>query len=114
MDQLEEKISKLPKWAQVHISVLQSNLAVARKEVVQGWSDTIRSDTKGSSEVFCQSRAKVTFKLSDRRSIEVCLKEMDGKKSLHVYAEGGTLVIKPEISNVVDITVVSHFDGKED
>ena len=119
MDALEEKISKLPKWAQYHIQILERDLANAKTQIEQiggavaGGSSLISYETS-SVQANLPDRSCVRFKLSDKRSVEVSLRIAGNKRYLRIYAGGGTLVLKPEMSNVIDITVISHFTGEED
>ena len=119
MDALEEKISKLPKWAQYHIQILERDLANAETQIEQIGGAVARGSSlvsyqTSSVQANLPDRSHVQFRLSDKRSVEMSLRITGNKRYLHIYAKGGTLVLKPEMSNVIDITVISHFTGEED
>lgn len=110
MKPLEEKINDLPKWAQIYIHVLQSELAFAKREIEQisgaDKEGCLVSYRTSSVQANLPDRARVTFELSDKKSIEVHLKDNGGEKCLRLYAEWGRIRIQPEVTNIVDVFVV--------
>jgi|CXWL01.1.fsa_nt_gi hypothetical protein len=119
MDALEERISKLPKWAQYHIHILERDLANASTRVEQIGGAVARGSSSisyetSSTQANLPDRSCVQFRLSDKRSVEISLRITGNKRYLRIYAGGGMLVLKPEISNVVNITVVDRCTGEED
>lgn len=109
--QVVQDMKKLPKWAQNRIEVLEMNLASAKKEVEQVYSDN-PTDTFIPSEAYAgghprmnlPNKARVEFKPKDGEAIQVHLM-YDDHKGIYVTTNRGTLRVTPWAANVVKIYV---------
>jgi len=105
-------LANLPKWAQREIARLESAIEYLHKsfsdkmDEIAGKTETrIQLCFPASNERFAPLGTRVRFILANKDIIEFRLNE--DQDAIHVYKEGlkhGGLSIKPEVSNVVEIS----------
>jgi len=106
MDDLKEKIEKLPKWAKDHIKRLEIQND-HYKEILESQqeSDVWTGSELYKDKVFLPSD-KITYKLNDdwKGEIQVRMDHRNGsdERFLHIIGDD-RLIIMPEVSNVINI-----------
>lgn len=111
--EIAEKIARLPLWAQSLIGKLRRDIERLRADIasLSGASgvDSPISYRASSGEGNLPGDSQVEFKLADKESIEISLRREGDRRFLYVYADSGALIIRPHISNVVEIRVDPLF-----
>lgn len=98
-----EDVTKLPKWAQEKIRLLEMRLAEARAEnteIAEGNTDTFVEGRLGLPDKYLPNRTEVTFRIGpDRRNVIRVRNEKN-----HIYINGDdALMIEPWVTNVVKV-----------
>ena len=102
---LKENISKLPKWAQIKIRCLESNVSYYKKQV---------EEIKGEKEtnIYIRDGIQELRPLSKNSTIEYVLDKQKGHSgkihislssdTLEIYG-GSSIIVKPEASNHIKL-----------
>lgn len=115
MNSIQDKLAKLPKWAQDYISLLEmrKNEAIKDRENVfslanGGRTSSIRvSGCSSRPDIFLPNESTLVFMLEDGEEISVSFKfgakDFD-TSSVKIRSKWHQISIRPEAANVVDIT----------
>ncbi|HVH13099.1 MAG TPA: hypothetical protein VM759_08610 [Longimicrobium sp.] len=103
-----EQLTRLPKYAQDHITRLERDLETARKKVQDGPRDSNATLNPYSQELFTPLGKDVTIQFGDEDGTNFTVKH-DGTKNtldIHTHGEkyGDRLVVLPRSSNAIILT----------
>lgn len=116
---MAEDITKLPKWVQAKIGILERQIAVI-KEANQAFTGAAKSrvkvDVHGVEPFYLPDGAHIEFTLQDGSEIEVQFPWQGGHReftSLQIFGNHlhGRMVVMPQVSNVVSIALMNEEDG---
>jgi hypothetical protein len=101
-------ISKLPKWAQSEILVLEKDVESLTRQVnqiVAGANSRVHW-SYGENENGLPEHATVTFKVGEHKHVRVRLRfEEHSIGRLNINCDGGSLIVHPGASNDIDVSV---------